>query len=265
MKHKRCQFNALGIFQRAERCGRALRASLNCGALAAAAAACILLLCHALQVQGQSLGSLLQNAPTATAPAGNIAPKPLKQPPLVAAGQGSPDRRQGRVMLTDGRIYTGTIYTTVGTPFRLWHASIKRYQDVSIALVKRIRTIVASSRDQRQWRYLQDGSDLKVYSGKTYARIQFLYRFTLLNGRHTTGSLVAPLYIDSHGKKYFFLLMKHFQSKLGEKAANVVFVKDIRLKVTPQVLAAYKKMTRKLPLTDYRDNPAPIHLAPAPP
>lgn len=203
---------------------------------------------------GQSLNQLLNTAPTTQAPQSRLVPD--TQPgfnPLKVISDGSPfNQRAGKVILSNGRVLKGKISTTVDTPFRVWISSIKRYRDIALMRVRAMDVKILSQREIRQWRYLQNGSDIKVYSGKTQPWFRFAYTITLLHGEKFTGTLVAPLFVRTQHHRYNLLLSKHLEGKIGEPVAEVVYVKKIILQVTPAILAARKKMTHKLPLTAWR-------------
>lgn len=205
-------------------------------------------------IYGQSLSQLLNHAPTTQPPSSQLAPdtRPGFNPLKPMGAEGSLQKRTGTLVLSNGKVFTGKISTTIDTPFRIWISAIKRYKDIAITRIKSIHVKILAHRLIREWRFLQDGSDIKVYSGKTQPWFRLAYTFTLLRGQKVTGSLVAPLYVESDGHIYNFLIYKHLQGKMGEPVADVLYVKSVHLKVTHAVLAVRKKMTRKLPLVQWR-------------
>ncbi len=222
---------------------------------APAALAVLVVLCaHGPRLFGQSLSQLLNNAPTTQAPQSKLAPdtQPGFNPLKVIQSREQFNHRQGKVILSNGRVLRGEISTTVDTPFRIWISSIKRYRDISLMRIRRMDVQILAQREIRQWRYLQNGSDIKVYSGKTQPWFRFAYTFTLLHGEKIAGTVVAPLFVRTRRHRYNLLLSKHLEGKIGEPVAEVVYVQHIILKVTPAILASRKKMTHKLPLVDWR-------------
>lgn len=203
---------------------------------------------------GQSLSQLLNKAPTTQAPQSRLIPdtQPGFNPLKVMHVREEFNHRPGQVILSNGRVLTGKISTTVDTPFRIWISSIKRYRDIALMRIRRMDVKILAHREIRQWRYLQNGSDIKLYSGKTQPWFRFAYTFTLLHGEKITGTVVAPLFVQTPHHHYNLLLFKHLEGKIGEPVAEVVYVKQIIFKVTPAILAARKKMTHKLPLVAWR-------------
>ena len=51
------------------------------------------------------------------------------------------------------------------------------------------------------WRWLKEGSDQKVFSGKKYPNVELAYKFTLLNDQTVEGTVVAPVYTFDGEKK----------------------------------------------------------------
>ncbi len=202
---------------------------------------------------GQSLNSILAHAQVTTAPAGgNFQPNDNVHPFAATNGNTSLEVRTGVVKLSDGRVISGQVWTTLKTPFRVWLADIKQYRDIDMRLIKQIQVRVLSAREIRDWRYQQEGSDIKNYSGKTRPRISFAYRFTLLSGKAITGTLDAPLYVRSAGHTSNLIMYKRVEGKLGEKLSAVVYVKSVKFKTTAAILHFAASLTRNLPLIHWR-------------
>ena len=147
---------------------------------------------------------------------------------------------------------SGQVWTTLKTPFRVWLADIKQYRDIDIRLIKTIQVHVLKAREIRDWRYQQEGGDIKNYSGKTRPRISFAYRFTTLHGKTITGTLDAPLFVRAGGHTFNLILYKRVEGKLGEQLSSVVYVQSVTLKVTPAIVHYAAGLTRRLPLIHWR-------------
>lgn len=199
-------------------------------------------------VQADVLGNLLKNAPVIKGP-GAVKP-PAKMPVSNPFGiTRYPKRaRIGVVTLSNGKKIVGHIWTTTHTPFRIWRAGIKQYRDIGLMQVQSMVATVRYKKLVRQWRWLQEGSDRKVYSGKGYPLMSLQYTFTLVGGKQVTGTVVAPLYVVGKGKNHLFVLWKHKRGKLGQGIAALVYVRHVRLNVTAAVKAFNSKLTTRLPL-----------------
>lgn len=201
---------------------------------------------------GQSLQSLLNHAQTATAPASKFAPKPNIHP-FATRSVGAAEIRTGTVQLSTGQMFRGVIWTTQQTPFRVWLKNLKQYRDVDIRLVKEIIGTIRYAKQIRQYKFQQMGSNIKLYTGRTRPRIGYQFTFKLINGKSITGTVIAPIYIRTgDGKQYFYLLKKRIDGKLGQKASAIAYIKRIRFHVTPAYRQYALKVTRILPLVNWR-------------
>ena len=202
---------------------------------------------------GQSLNSILSHAQKVQPPGnGQFKPNQNVHPFGTSNSQTSLDVRTGVVTLSNGRVLSGQVWTTLKTPFRVWLADIKQYRDIDIRLIKTIQVHVLKAREIRDWRYQQEGSDIKNYSGKTLPRLSFAYRFTTLHGKTTTGTVDAPLFVRVGGHTSNLILYKRVEGKLGEKLSSVIYVKSVTLKVTPAIVHYAAGLTRRLPLLHWR-------------
>ena len=209
--------------------------------------------------RGQSLNSLLQNAKTAKSPGATFAPH--KADPFAQSHQSlALGIRLGTVELSNGRVLKGKIWTTLRTPFRVWLTDIKQYRDLDIRLIKSIHAKILRAHLIRQWRWQQEGSDIKVYSGKAKPRITFAYTFHMLNGKSITGTLIAPLYVRTARHRHNLLMYKRIEGKLGEKISGIIYVKRVHLVVTPAIRHAAARMTRTLPSVNWRKMIKGVHL-----
>ncbi len=203
-------------------------------------------------VYAQSLQSLLNGAPAATAPAVKFAPG-AHPPPFSDQARGASRTRTGSVELSTGQIIRGQIWTTEQTPFRVWLAGIKQYRDVDIRLVRQIIGKVRYAHEIREYKFQQMGSDIKLYSGRTRPRIGYQFTFKMINGKTVTGTVIAPIYIRNlKGENYFYLLKKRIEGKLGEKVGAIPYIKIINLNVTPAYKKFAARVTRYLPLLNWR-------------
>ena len=158
--------------------------------------------------------------------------------------------RIGLVTLNNGTRYEGRIWTTLETPFRVWIEELKTYRDVDFALVKTIDVRVVSQSMEPDWRWLKEGSDEKVYSGKKYPLVELSYKFTLLNDQIIEGPVVAPVFCFDGNKTHNLALYKKYKGKLDETLADVAYIQSLTLRASDAVTTANAKKTTKLPLLD---------------
>jgi hypothetical protein len=139
------------------------------------------------------------------------------------------DARTGTITLSDDTPFNGPIWTTPHKPFRIWVDADKTYHDLDLASVQQIDVVVDSARDEPEWRWLKEGSDQKVYSGKTYPALILRYRFTLSDRSTVTGAVTAPIYCVSEGKLRTLPLYKTYNGPIGKTLNDVAYIKQITL------------------------------------
>jgi len=205
-----------------------------------------------LITRGQSLDNLLQNAPPATAPSENFSPNQNLRPFAQANDPDALEIRTGTVELSNSQVISGKIWTTVRTPFRVWIADLKQYRDLDIRLVKQIAVEPPSAQQINQWRWQQEGSDIQLNSGKIEPFLQFTYTFTMLDGEKVTGTVEAPLFVQDTKQTYHMLIYKQIQGKLGESIDQVIYIRQVSLTVTPEILKFASQLTENLPVLDWR-------------
>jgi hypothetical protein len=154
--------------------------------------------------------------------------------------------RDGTVVLNNGQSLTGQIWTTLETPLRVWVEATKSYVDVDFGDVARIDVNVLHESMEDDWRWLKEGSDQKIFSGKKYPLVELEYVFTLVNGQKVQGGVVGPIYMtDTAAKKHALALYKKYKGKLDETLKDVAYIKTIELKGAGN---AGETRTGKLPL-----------------
>jgi hypothetical protein len=178
-----------------------------------------------------------QTAPSETDPLGTI--KQSEKPP--------PGARLATTTLSDGTKIEGRLWTTLNTPFRIWIEETKSYSDIDLALIKRIDVIVLAKTLDPDWRWLKEGSDQKIYSGKKYPNLELAYKFTLANDQSIEGPVVAPIYTHDGKKRRTLALYKKYKGKLDETLTDLTYIQSITL--TPQdPTTAPTPNSKKLPL-----------------
>jgi hypothetical protein len=195
--------------------------SIGCGVLAA----------------DDDMSDLLQGAKSVTTAPAEVT-GPATQPVVgmtdalgTMKGKVPAGAREGTVTLNNGGVLKGEIWTTLETPFRVWVEERKAYEDVDLSLVKGVEVKVAAQSLEEDWRWLKEGSDQKVYSGKKYPLVELGYVFTLVNGQTVEGGVVAPVYVvEENGKRHSLALYKKYKGKLDETMGDVAYIKSIELK-----------------------------------
>lgn len=202
------------------------------------------------------MSDILQAAKPATAPSTLTAPNsPENKPTTDALGTLAPkapaDSRLGTVTLNNGIKLEGRIWTTMDTPLRVWVEETKTYRDIDLSLIQRVDVHVLAETMEDDWRWLKEGSDQKVYSGKKYPNVSLAYKFTLVNGQQIEGTVVAPIYFVDGAKARTLALYKMYKGKLDETLKDLVYITAITFDPpASNASASQPAPTTKLPLLD---------------
>jgi hypothetical protein len=197
------------------------------------------------------LDQLLGGAKPATNPMPASAPiviggVVLKNDKLI---QPSDFGRPGSVTLSNGVKLTGKVWTTPTVPLRVWIEEEKAYKDIDWVLLKRIDVHLLAQTMEDDWRWLQEGSDQKVFSGKQYPNVNLAYKFTLLNDQVLEGTIVAPIYVQDAGKERTLALYKNYKGNLDETLKDLVYITAVTLDAPATPNAGTRPQTSsKLPL-----------------
>jgi hypothetical protein len=136
--------------------------------------------------------------------------------------------RPGVITMSDGTKVKGKIATTQDKPIRIWVEKEKDYEDVPFDQIESAEVDVLWERDEKEWNFKETGSDIKVYSGKTYPARQTQYTFTLTDGTVIKGDVVAPLYVTTEdGKSKTYVLYKRDKGEIGQTLKDRPYVKSV--------------------------------------
>jgi hypothetical protein len=157
----------------------------------------------------------------------DITPPPAAVAPLK--NDNAPDLgRPGTIEMSDGTKIKGKIATTAEKPIRIWVEAEKQYEDVPIDQIDSAEVKVLWERDEKEWNFKESGSDVKVYSGRTYPARQVQYKFTLTDGTTIEGDVVAPLYVTTDdGKSKTYVLYKRDKGEIGQTLKDRPYVKMV--------------------------------------
>ncbi len=147
--------------------------------------------------------------------------------PSVFTQPGDNPSKPGTLVLSNGEKYSGPLSTTPEQPFRVFDEEKKDYFDVPLSTVKSMKAVVLWERQEREWKFKASGSDQKEYSGKTYPARETQYTITLQDGRTLTGSLAAPIYVQTPGGQRLFVLHKRDKGAVGQSLDDLVYVREV--------------------------------------
>ena len=175
----------------------------------------------------QTMDSILGLSQKAATTQPDVTSQPVASTPLKNEADDD-QSRSGVLTLSDGTIVKGKIATTVDKPIRVWVEKEKDYEDVPMAMLDSAEVKMVWERDEKEWNFKESGSDIKVYSGRTYPARQVQYKFTLNDGTTIEGDVVAPLYVTTDdGKTKTYVLYKRDKGEIGQTLAQRPYVKSV--------------------------------------
>jgi hypothetical protein len=163
-----------------------------------------------------------QSADAATQPAATT------QPAMPLQSNIEQDQRDGVLTMSDGEKLVGSISTTLDQPMRFWVDAEQKYHDIPFDLIASMEAQVLWERDEKEWKFVENGSDIKEYSGKTYPAHELVYEVTLLNGDKLTGGIAAPLYVRlADGSTKLEVLHKRAKGEVGQTLKDLLYVQSV--------------------------------------
>ena len=155
-------------------------------------------------------------------------------PALNPFGSSTPIREDalpGYVELSDGTVHPGRLYLTRDTRLKILDDKLQRIREVPLPVVQRIDGVVQKEWVEKEWRFKENASDVKVYTGRTYPVREYSQTITLKDGRTISGSLSAILYVQAEGgdEPERYLLHLRDKGEAGTDLESLVYVRAIRL------------------------------------
>ena len=175
-----------------------------------------------------SSGPAKQCASAPTSAAAGIEPPAVN--PLGRGDRfGRRDALPGIVILSDGKMLPGGLYTTRDKNWEVWVQSQQRWRHIPPIAVLSIRAVVVEEKADREWRWKEMGSDEKVFTGRTRPTRRLEWTFHLIDGSYLTGSVKGqPLWVESAQKRHGpFVLHERSAGNYGQSLKDLVYVKQV--------------------------------------
>lgn len=154
-------------------------------------------------------------------PLGGRAAGPFERPRPAYAVDGS-------IAASDDKGVSGTLYTTLGKPLKIYDRAERRSVDFELSEISRIDVSIEEEHEEQVWFWKESGSDEKIYTGKTYPWRKYLTTVAFLSGRKITGDLSGLVYLEkADGSKIRYTLYQRQKGKEGERPADLVYVVSI--------------------------------------
>jgi hypothetical protein len=135
-----------------------------------------------------------------------------------------PDAVQGALVLSNNDRVQGMIHLTRDASLRLYDPERKRLLSVSLAELTRIEQAPVVERMEKEWRWLENANDRKVYTGKEYPMRELETVLHMKDGRTLRGSLTALIFVSSENGRQRFVLHKRQKGDAGTKLSDLIYV-----------------------------------------
>jgi hypothetical protein len=190
----------------------------------------MLLLYHGLGLSVLTTGLLLLSGaqgvrgqePPALNPFGSRAERP---------DQKRDDAVPGFVETSDGKVLPGQITLTRDARLKIFDEQQKKHREVPLKAIKRIDCTVLKEWVEEEWRFKENASDEKYFTGRTYPSREYTHTITLQNGQKIEGTLSGIVYVRAPSAEDpdRYLLHKRDKGQPGTDLKSLVYVRSLQL------------------------------------
>ena len=140
--------------------------------------------------------------------------------------------RSGKVLLSDGTVVAGGLYLKgKRRRLRVWDKLARKYRNVQLGELSKIEVLAVRERVEKEWRFKEEGSDVKVFTGRTFPRIDFELKLTFSDKRKRECRIAqgTPLYLRAKdGKSRRFLIQPYLKGEVaGQMPAELLYLKKV--------------------------------------
>lgn len=165
---------------------------------------------------------------TATAPAS--APADAGRDPFAQALPRE-DALPGVMLLSDGALLAGTIFTTREQPLLVYVEERQCWRRVPLIAVLSITAEIVEERMELYWRWKGMGEPERVYTGQKYPYRRLLWKLHLIDGTELAGTIKGqPIWCESAGRHHGpYVLHERQQGEPGQELRDLLYVRKIIL------------------------------------
>jgi len=190
--------------------------------------------------------------------------EPKKINPFGRRKRTIPGAVEGEVHTSDGKVHKGQIYMTRGKALRVFDPKACMYREFRLRGLIEIRVNVVKERIEKDWRWKEGGSDVKLFTGKTYPRRDYNLTIIPKRGKPFDTNITAgmPIYLKPEkGKKKRFLIQAYNKGPIGGTLRALVYPK--RIICDPEAAAKREQKAAKAKKLKSPPSPAEKKEAPA--
>jgi hypothetical protein len=153
-------------------------------------------------------------------------PEPPTQSPIEPRTEPTPpDAVKGFLQLSSGDRVEGAIHLTRDALLKFYHAEKKTLLGIRLAELTHIEQQPAVERMEKEWRWLENANDRKVYTGKKYPMRELETVLHMKDGRTLKGELTALLFVANGNGTQRFVLHRRQKGDPGQKLSDLLYVK----------------------------------------
>ncbi len=162
---------------------------------------------------------------------------PAQEPPSLnpfgtsAEQKPRDDSMPGYLETSDGRVHPGQLFLTRDARLKIYDEERKRQREIPLKAITRIDCVILKEWLEKEWRFKENASDEKYFTGRSYPAREYSHKITLQNGQSIAGTLSAIVYVQADPSKdpERYLLHKRDKGNLGTDLKALVYVRSIQL------------------------------------
>ncbi len=141
------------------------------------------------------------------------------------------DAVPGFVEMSDGKVHPGPVMLTRDARLKVFDEQRKKHREIPLKAIKRIDCTVLKEWVEEEWRFKENASDEKYFTGRTYPSREYTHTITLQNGQKIEGTLsgIVCVRADPAADPERYLLHKRDKGDPGTDLKSLVYVRSIQL------------------------------------
>lgn len=153
-------------------------------------------------------------------------PEAPSEPPIQRRVEPPPpDAVPGSLTLSNGDRVEGHIHLTRDAALKFHDPDRKKLLHIRLHELTHIEQKPVIERMEKEWRWLENANDQKVYTGREYPMRKLTTVLHLKTGRTLRGPLTALLYVSNENGRRRFVLHKRQKGKVDTKLSDLIYVK----------------------------------------
>ncbi len=140
-----------------------------------------------------------------------------------------PEAVPGKLVRSDGAVHRGRIFLTRDKRLELYCDSEKKWYKLKLADLAGIKWVIEFEKEEKEWRWKESGSDVKVLTGRKKIDRRYKTVVTRKDGKKVEGHIrgtVVYVQPEKGKKKKFFIYWNH-PSNFDQKPADLIYTKEI--------------------------------------